>query len=69
MYINIAVLFSLEENSDDNAFLKAIGFGNGILAHLKRNSSFEFNSPISLGNVFLYFLKNYIFRFFKDFTL
>ena len=49
--VNIGILFSKDE--EDSAFLYTLGFGKGLLQHLKPSQFLEFKGAISLKEVFL----------------
>lgn len=49
--VNIAILFSKDE--EDSDFLYTLGFGKGLLQHLKPSQFLEFKGAFSIKEVFL----------------
>lgn len=47
--VNIAILFS--EDEEDSSFLYTLGFGKGLLQHLKPSQFLEFKGSFSLKEV------------------
>ena len=45
------MFFNLNENDKDGEFLSKIGFGSGILQHLKENDVFEVSQKIDFSEL------------------